>query len=363
MKKRSVTLFSVSFIDCITCGLGAMLLLFVIVNARSVAGRSKITSDIRGEVDRIEKEVLQGKKDLVEARNTMEQTLEELVKTQGLSRRVLETLTEKKTELSSYDNDTLASREHINRLKADLKAKEEALKRLEGGSTSRDDHGSKVRQFTGEGDRQYLTGLKMGGKHIFLLVDVSASMLDDTIVGIIRRRNLPESLRVASGKWRQVVSSVDWLSTQLPQSAKFQVYFFNETAIPAIPGTENRWLDTGDVKQLDEVVRRMKQTVPEKGTSLHKAFEAFRMMDPAPDNLFLLTDGLPTMGADRPWGNKVSGEARLKLFNEAVRLLPSRVPVNIILFPMEGDPGARSAFWRLATFTGASFLCPSREWP
>jgi hypothetical protein len=86
-------------------------------------------------------------------------------------------------------------------------------------------------------------------------------------------------------------------------------------------------------------------------------------MDPAPDNVFLLTDGLPTMGAEKPRGGRVSGEARLRLFNEAIRLLPSGVPVNIILYPMEGDPGAASAFWRLATFTGGSFLCPSRDWP
>jgi hypothetical protein len=107
----------------------------------------------------------------------------------------------------------------------------------------------------------------------------------------------------------------------------------------------------------------MKQTIPEKGTSLHKAFEALRLMDPAPDNIFLLTDGLPTMGAERPWGSKVSGETRLRLFEEALRLLPSRVPVNILLYPMEGDPAAASAFWRLATFTGGSFICPSRDWP
>jgi hypothetical protein len=159
------------------------------------------------------------------------------------------------------------------------------------------------------------------------------------------------------------VSSVDWLTAQLPPGAKFQVYFFNETAGPAIPGTQNRWLDAADVQQLDEVVRRMRQTLPEKGTSLHRAFEALRLMDPAPDNLFLLTDGLPTMGTDRPWSSRVSGEARLRLFDEAIRLLPSRVPVNIILYPMEGDPAAASAFWRLATFTKGSFICPSRDWP
>ena len=363
MKKRDVTVFSISFIDCITCGLGAMLLLFVIVNARSVASRSEITSDIRGEVDRIEKEVLQGKKDLVEARNTMEQTLEELVKTQGLSRRVIETITEKKTELSSYDNDTLASKEHINRLKADLKAKEEALKRLEGGSTARDDHGAKIRQFPGEGDRQYLTGLKMGGQRIFILVDSSASMLDDTVVGIIRKRNMADADKRKADKWRHAVKSIDWLTTQLPLTGSYQVYSFNETAAPVLEGTAGKWLDGNNALQLNEIVNRLHLMVPQNGTSLINAIAAMHAMSPPPDNIFLLTDGLPTMGREKPWGKKVSGEKRLALFNEATRQLPPQVPVNAILYHMEGDPAAASAFWRLAMATGGSFFSPSRDWP
>jgi len=340
-----------------------MLLLFVIVNARSVASRSEVTSDLGGEVDRIEKEVLEGKKQLVEARNTLEQIVEELVKTEGLSRRVIQTLTEKKTEIASYENDTLASREHINRLKADLKSKEEALKRLEGGSSSRDDYGSKVRRYSGEGDRQYLTGLKMGGERIFILVDTSASMLDDTIVGIIRRRNLTDRDKRKSVKWKHAVSSIDWLTAQLPLTSKYQVYSFNETALPLMENTEGKWLDAGDALQLNEVVNRLYLAVPQKGTSLINAIGALRAMSPPPDNIFLLTDGLPTMGKEKPWGKKVSGEKRLALFNEAMRLLPPQVPVNIILYHMEGDPAAASAYWRLAMVTGGSFFSPSRDWP
>jgi len=363
MKKRTVTVFSISFIDCITCGLGAMLLLFVIVNARSQASRNEVTSDLRGEVDRIEQEVLQGKKDLVQARNTLEQTREELVKTEGLSRRAIETITQRQTELSTYENDALASKELINRLKADLKAREEALKRLEGGSTSREDHGAKIRQFPGEGDRQYLTGLKMGGQRIFILVDTSASMLDDTVVGVIRTRNVSDAEKRKASKWRHAVSSVDWLTTQLPLAGSYQVYRFSETAAPVLEGTQGKWLDGNNAAQLNEIVNRLHLLVPQGGTSLINAIVALRAMSPPPDNIFLLTDGLPTMGRDKPWGTRVSGEKRLALFNEATRQLPPQVPVNIILYHMEGDPGAASACWRLAMQTGGSFFSPSRDWP
>jgi hypothetical protein len=107
----------------------------------------------------------------------------------------------------------------------------------------------------------------------------------------------------------------------------------------------------------------MHQLVPQKGTSLMNAFQAIKEMKPAPDNIFLLTDSLPTMGAKKPWGKRVSGKKRLRYFNAAVDSLPSRTPVNIILYPMEGDPAAAVAFWKLAKNTRGSFFCPSKDWP
>ena len=86
-------------------------------------------------------------------------------------------------------------------------------------------------------------------------------------------------------------------------------------------------------------------------------------MKPAPDNLILLTDSLPTMGAKKPWRKRVSGKKRLSLFHDAIRRLPSRAPINIILYPMEGDPFAAGAFWKLAKDTRGSFFSPSKDWP
>jgi hypothetical protein len=363
MKRKNLNVFSLSFLDIITCGLGAIILLFVLVNAKSAARRDTITADLRAEVDRIEDQVLDGRKQLILARNALEKTLAELVKTQGLSRQVIETFKDKKVELTDSDKDTLASKTHVNKLKADLKSLEEDVKRLRAGAKARDELGSKLRPFPGHGDRQYLTDLKMGGRRIFILVDSSASMLAETIVGVIRRRNLRIQEKLNSPKWRQTVKTIDWLTTQLPSTSKFQVYTFNETAGPLIAGTNGTWLNAGEVDKLNQTVARMRKLVPQKGTSLLNAFNAIGEMKPAPDNIFLLSDSLPTMGAKKPWGKRVSGKKRLRLFNAAIRRLPSRVPVNIILYPMEGDPFAASAFWKLAKDTRGSFFCPSKDWP
>jgi hypothetical protein len=363
MKRKRLNVFSLSFLDIITCGLGAIILLFVLVNAKGAARRDTVTADLRAEVNRIENQVLEGKKQLILARNVLEKILVELAETRGLSRQVIETIKDKKIELADSDKDTLAYKSHVNKLKADLKSMEKDVKRLRAGAKARDELGEKLRPFPGQGDRQYLTDLKMGGRRIFILVDASASMLDKTVVGVIRRRNLGVREKLKSPKWRQTVATIEWLTTQLPSTSQFQVYTFNETAGPLLTGTGGNWLNAGQIDRLNQTVAGMRKLVPEKGTSLLNAFSVIGEMKPAPDNIFLLSDSLPTMGAKKPWGKRVSGKKRLKLFYEAIRRLPSRIPVNIILYPMEGDPFAASAFWKLAKDTRGSFFCPSKDWP
>jgi hypothetical protein len=363
MKRKNVTVFSISFIDCICCGLGAMILLFVVVNSQNAAQRRRATEDLSAETRRWEQEVLDGRRDLVLARNTLEEISSELAKTEGLSRKIVESLSERRLELADRDKQTLASREHINRLKADLKSLEEDVKRLQAGAKREEELGRALRPFPGHGDRQYLTGLRMGGQRILILVDASASMLDDTVVGVIRRRNQGIAEKLRAPKWRQAVATVDWLTANLPQASRVQVYVFNESAAPLLAGPQGSWLEAGDIDRLNQAVEKLRRLPPEKGTSLINAFEAAARMSPAPDNIFLLTDGLPTMGRGKPWGKRVSADQRLSLFQEAVKRLPAGIPVNVILLPMEGDPLAASVFWRLAVDTRGSFMCPAKDWP
>ena len=363
MARKKLNVFSLSFLDIITCGLGAIILLFVLVNAKSAARRNTVTSDLRADTDRIAIQVLEGKKNLIQIRNVLEETRAEIVKTQGLSRRLIEMIREKERELADSDKDTLAAKVHINQLKADLKSLEEDVIRLRAGAKVQDELGTKLRPFPGQGDRQYLTDLKMGGRRIMILVDSSASMLAETVVGVIRRRNLAPTEKIKSPKWQHAVKTIDWLTTQLPATSKFQVYTFNENARPLIAGSAGIWLNTADVDKLNQTVARMRKVIPQNGTSLVNAFKAVEAMNPPPDNIFLLVDSLPTMGSKKPWGKRVSGKKRLSLFHDAIRQLSSRVPVNIILYPMEGDPFAASAFWKLAKDTRGSFFSPSKDWP
>jgi hypothetical protein len=322
-----------------------------------------MTADLHGEVDKLEEEVLEGYQRLVELRNSLREVESEKALASGLSRRLIETLTEVQQELATYEESTLAKREHVNKLKSDIKTLENEVKRLSAAAPSDETPGDRIRSFVGEGDRQYLTGLKVGGRRILFLVDCSASMLDDTIVNVIRRRNLSDAVKRSSPKWKQAVSTVDWLTTQIPRDSSFQIYGFSTQAAPMVPGTDGQWLDGSKREPLEESIQRLRATVPGGGTSLYQAFGVVSRMRPAPDNIFLLTDGLPTQGRKAPSRTTISSKDRVKLFEEAARELSDGIPVNVILFPMEGDPMAASAFWKLAMATRGSYVSPSSDWP
>ena len=297
-----------SFLDCICCGFGAVILLYVIINARAAANRDRQVMDLRGEVSRLEFEVLKGERNKVQVRNALDETIEELVRTEGRSREIIEQIKRIEEELADREETTVATVESVEKLKADLKSMEEEVRRLEA-AVEANREGQKLREFEGTGDRHYLTGLKVGGRRILVLVDCSASMLGESVVDVVRRRNLPDDEKRRSPKWEQTVRTIDWLSTQLPPTSTFQVYGFNETAFPLVEGTEGQWLDAGDPADLGRVVEGLGLRVPDKGTSLHHAFSVIGRLPSPPDNVILLTDGLPTHGARASPGatSKVSG--------------------------------------------------------
>ena len=363
MSRRKVTPFSLSFLDIMFCGFGAVVLLVLVLNHDTVKSREQIFTDLRAEAVRLEKEVLIGEQDLVEARNSLKATEQEIVLMQGQADRVIETSKELEIEIARMSRDTLANKEHINQLSTDLKSLDVVQKRLGAAIEADRDAGERVREFKGEGDRQYLTGLKMGGNRILILVDASASMLDETIVNIIRRRNLDAASRINSPKWQRTLKTSDWLVSNLPVDTKFQLYSFNTRAKATLSGTDGNWLETSKRTDIDGAISALHQVAPEGGTSLYHAFTAAKELSPPPDNILLITDGLPTQGRSKPISTTVSADKRLDHFERAVKVLNGKIPVNTILLPMEGDAWAAAAFWALAINSEGSFMTPSRDWP
>lgn len=165
-----------------------------------------------------------------------------------------------------------------------------------------------------------------------------------------------------SPKWQQAVNTIDWLTAQIPATSQFQVVAFNDRAWSLVDGTDGTWIQaSGDT--LDEAVDAMRALTPHGPTSLHAAFEAANALEPKPDNIYLIVDGLPTMGEVIPAREGVTGRERRGHFDRAMREAPFNVPMNIILLPMEGDPLSGPAYWTLALRSGGSMMAPSEDWP
>ena len=248
-------------------------------------------------------------------------------------------------------------------LQEELKALEKKTQELAKQTKMEQQAGKQVRSFIGKGNRQYLTGLKLDGKRVLILVDSSASMLDRKIVDIIRRKVLDESSRRAAPKWQKALSTVDWLVANLPPTSSIQLYHFNTSITPLTTEEKSSWIPVTEFSQIDTILSQLKKVAPFGGTNLEEVFLKARTITPQPDNIVLLTDGLPTQGRRTKGSKTIDGAGRVKLYERAIKSLPAKIPVNTILFPMEGDPLAPSLFWKLAIDSGGSFFTPTRDWP
>jgi polyhydroxyalkanoate synthesis regulator phasin len=352
---------SLEFLDVLFCGFGAVILIFLILDHTSTVADVVSNPELTAEINLLQEEVDQGQLGLVQLRNTLSDVDFDVVTAEGLARQIQQQLDTFLQELAALENSSLATEESIEKLRADVRALEEELQRLQASAFEQD--GNSVRQFLGDGNRQYLSGLYLGGQRILVLVDSSASMLDSTIVNIIRTRNMSDERKRAAPKWQHVVQIVDWISTQLPVTSRYQIMNFNTGYEAVIPGTEGRWLEAADRDQLNEAIESLKRIVPNNGTNMERVFRAVRNMTPRPDNIFLITDGLPTLAARSSLNGLVTPRERMALYAEAVAELPQGVPINILLMPLEGDPSASAAFWELAQSSKGSFLTPSSDWP
>jgi polyhydroxyalkanoate synthesis regulator phasin len=362
-KRRAFEVFTLSFLDCICCGFGAVVLFYTIVQAHVGAQEIIRIDQLTGEVSKLEEEVKEGMKNLVVLRNTLEKTDEDAAAARARAIRVAAELKERREQSTVYDEESLARRAHINQLKADIKSLEEGVKRLQGGALDKAPAGERVKSFRGRGNRKYISALQMKGKRILVLLDTSASMMDEDVVKVMKLRNQPEPMRRAALKWRRALDIVEWVSAQLPDNSQFQVIGFNTKAKVVQASTNGQWLDSNDPRVINGVLQAARGITPGDGTSLVNAFLAIRTLTPQPDQIILITDGLPTQGSVPPLRKFISSRDREKLFEDAAKTLEKDTPMDIVMLPMKGDPLATHAYWRLARRTKGSYVIPSRDWP
>jgi hypothetical protein len=349
VKRRPISPFSLSFLDIMFCGFGAVVLLVLILNHDTVRSRETVFADLRAEAVDLERQAIRAREALNDDRAALRAADEARIEADAEASGIEAEIAALELERSVLERVALAREAAIEQLKSDLESLDSESKRLAAEAERAEDPGNRVLEVVGDGDRQYLTGLKV--------------MLDETLVNVVRRRNMSDAQKRAAPKWQRTLATADWLLSQLPRDARFQLVAFNTRTWAAADGSDGTWLDADDGAQVGRAAAGLRAVVPGEGTSLERAFEVAARLEPRPDNLILITDGLPTQGRSRPRGATVSADARLKHYFTAVRKLPDGIPVNTILLPMEGDAYAAAAYWQLAAGTGGSFLTPARDWP
>lgn len=363
MARRSFSIFSLSFLDVMACGLGATILILIIISAQVRVKADLANNELRAEASRVEQAVLDARKNLLRLRDTTAASEKQARGAAGEIERLRLLIAELREKAEAQDNDSLAKKESVEQLRADVQRLQEGTRRL-AEATPEPGTGQRIRSFVGSGNRQYLTGIRMGGQRVLILVDASASMLGRTYANVIRYRAMPDERKVRAPKWRQTLATVDWLTTQITPGARYQIYTFNEQAGSVVAGTDGQWLEASGARDFDAALAALRKVVPTKGTSLVRAFQAARNLKPVPDNIFLITDGLPTQGATTPsTPEPIRADRRANFLRQAISELPGNVPVNVLLLPMEGDPGAAIGFWDLAIRTRGSLLAPAKDWP
>jgi len=356
-RNRPGLAFSLSFLDVMSVGLGSVILIFLIINHASEVVSRQATAEQAETLARVRAEF-----------NAREATAEALARALEAREAQLRGARARLAELRrllaiEQDAESGATSEQaVAALRDEVRELERRVAGLRRETMDRRSADS-VFSRAGDGRRQYLTGLRVDGERVLILLDISASMLGETIVDAIRLRNMDRAAWNAADKWQRALESAEWMAAQLAPGAQYQIYTFNERARSVLEDRTGQWLDVDDRATLLDALGRMRDASPGGGTSLYNAFSAAAALSPAPDEIFLVTDHTPTAGAGGAGRGRVSPERRMRLFREAASQLPGGAAVNVILLPMEGDPMAASQFWQLANITGGVMLSPASDWP
>lgn len=349
-KRRETEVFSLAFLDCICCGFGAVLLVFILTISQ------KINVD-KADVDAARDRAQSMRRTI----NAAEQDLDRLAKVMAAAQLELQDLNAKHTQ----DQLKLTDRQREMALMLqNTGALKDALHSLLGEKKALPTEDHAPVPIPNIDRRQYLTGVKLNGEFIVFLVRCSGSMLDETIDTAAARLGDPDDKKRQAPKWRRAIHSLQWMLASLEPETKFQILFFNDEVTPVLPTRGEEWFSTTDKKTVSEIIKRIDEVTPQGGANMERAFTSIRFLPRLPDSIVLITDGLPTRSDSLPIEGEVGEEHRIRFFEIAKKQLPPRIPVSTILFPLlSGDPAAPGLFWELANATRGALVSPSKSWP
>ena len=349
-RRRRAEGFSLTFLDVMACGLGAAVLLFLIVRHHTDAGAPE-DERLRSELHALRERESALEESIGEARRrgaALDRTAEAREKERAAMQGALDSLRREAERLRGRNEALAASVE-------------------EAGAAQSSD----VVEDPAAGEERYLLGLRVEGERIAILLDRSASMTDEKLIDVVRRKVLADAGKRKGPKWLRTRRTVRWLLNRLPEGSGVAVVAYNEKA--AFLGGGG-WRDGRDRAAVSGLFRALDTLVPTGATNLQAGLDALARLDPPPTDVYLVTDGLPTRSEYKgsllpgcsPRSRNVSGECRKALLGRTLRESArhaGRGKVNVILLPLEGDPEAAAGYWAWSSRTGGLLMTPAAGWP
>ena len=102
-RKRQATTFNLSFLDIMSCGFGAVILVFLIIDHSIEVQIESVNAEVLSEVDLLEEDIREGETGLVRLRNALDSIDLDIVEAQGRARVVTEELDRFEALLASLE--------------------------------------------------------------------------------------------------------------------------------------------------------------------------------------------------------------------------------------------------------------------
>ena len=348
--RKEIQTFSLSFLDCICCGFGAVLLLFVLTANKRADILEELQAQIQEVIGEMDNEIADQDKDL----RDLKLTLASVRQINDATGARLEQEKKLHTELD----------EKLRLLLAQLAAIEEELGKLIADKENLPKQKEKTPiPIPNPERRQYLTGFDILGNNVLFLVEASGGMTADKVEDALVFSQKEPDARKDAPKWKRVKAALKWLIANLKEGSRYKIIFFNDELRPLETEFGREWFDPMDPDLTKEVLDAIDDVVPQNGANFERAFRVVGDLPVEPDRLVLICDGLPTLSDSVPAGQQIVYEDRIAMLREAQKALTVNLPVNTILYPLMPDPGSAVHFWRLGNKTGGALVSPSENWP
>ena len=351
-RHRTTEGLGLAFLDIMSCGLGAIILVFMLVK-HHVDNSLLETELLKADLTRLQDEEKAVKDDIAQQEEREKQAEAIVAELSARIESVKRALKNAQSQLSGEVASKNTIEQAIKRIK--IPKPPDAVEKQE------------------RGEEQYLIGLRVEGPRIAILLDSSASMTDEKLINVIRRKNASDKEKQAGPKWRRAKSIVHWILARLPSSSQVTLVTYSDRANRI---NKKAWVNGSDQQGLKNLIASLGAAVPGGGTNLQAGLS--EIVGSGATDLYVITDGLPTKGdasykslnpfADCSvlWGrsSRISGTCRLKLFAHTLDISALRgMKVNVIMLPLEGDPHAAHAFWGWSASSRGLLISPAQGWP